>query len=645
MIYIPKVYGTCNGAQNALDVVYNLYDKNKKSKHSKKIVVYKEILHNKKVLENFKNKNIECVDDLKTIDKNTIVVIRAHGEGEDTYQYLEKNKIEYHDATCPKVLQIHKIIKEKYSKGYEIVIVGKINKDGTYHPEVSGSNGWCENKAKIIDKVSDVENLKLEKQNVLVICQTTFNEETVIEIANKIKQKFKDKNIEFVNSICNAQKLIQKHAVEIAKTVDYMIIIGGKNSSNTEELYKLCAKECSSIKVSNLEELYEWLKTVKINEKTKLGISGGASTPKSEIIDYKNFIEFFLYYDEEKILFEKEINKYNKKLIVSKDNDIVKDAVQKFIDINQGGKYLRATLISLGYKMMSDKDDKLYLPLTLAYETFQTSILIHDDIIDDADTRRGKDTIPTTYQNSFSCKDKITSNKVANSLGICIGDLGFYYANKIILENYKSHENIWEILDYYNNIVINTIKGEIIDVKLPYDIKYESKIDATENDIMEIYKLKTAWYTIIGPFSLGCLLSNTSLAEIKKFENILEKIGIAFQIKDDIIGVFGDSKYIGKSTNADISEFKQTILYSHIYNQNKEYLPKLNKYYGKSKLTDKDINTVKQIFIDSHALEYANSVMNRLFNESIEEIEKLEINENYKNIMLGFINYLKIRTK
>ena len=131
----------------------------------------------------------------------------------------------------------------------------------------------------------------------------------------------------------------------------------------------------------------------------------------------------------------------------------------------------------------------------------------------------------------------------------------------------------------------------------------------------------------------------------KIYEKILEKIGIAFQIKDDIIGIYGDSSYIGKSTSSDISEFKQKILYSYIFNQKKEYLEELNKYYGKENLIENENKKVKQIFMESGALNYANEIMNNLFDESIELIKNIDLQQEYKEIILGFIYYLKIRQK
>lgn len=645
MIYIPKIRGVCNGSKKALDIVYNLYEREKKKQHPKKIVVYKEILHNKTIIDDLKERNIECVDSLEKLNDDVIVVIRAHGERKETYDYLKKHNIEYYDATCKNVLRIHDIISAKYYQNYEIIIIGETIKNGTYHPEVEGDRGWCQNNAKVISNIKQVENLKTEKQDILVICQTTFNERDVLLIADKIKQKYQNRNIEFINTTCKAPKLNQDYAIETAKKCDYMVIIGGKNSHNTNELYKLCSKETKCVRISNLEELYNWLKKTNINESTNIGITGGASTQEKEIQECKQLIEFYNFYNKEKKIIEKEIKKYNEKILSFDDNEIVKGAIQKFTTVNKGGKYLRAILISLGYKMSSGKNDKLYVPLAMAYEIFQTSILIHDDIIDNADKRRGIDTIHESYKKEFSCKNNDISNNVAKSLGLCIGDLGFFLANQILIQNYGKNENLSKLMEYYSKIVIDTIKGEVIDVKLPYDLQYEKSNHCNEEDIIDLYKLKTAWYTTIGPFCLGCILSGNNKIDLPKIENAFKDIGIAFQIKDDIIGIYGNQNYTGKSSNSDINEFKQTILYSYVYNNAKKYLSKLHKYYGKQNLSSDDVNCVKQIFIESGALDYANKKMNMLFLNSIKNIKDLNLDNKYQNIILGFINYLQIREK
>lgn len=636
MTYLPKVYGTCMGASFALNLIDTIYNIEIKKDKPKKIVVYKQLLHNKTVMEDLSKKNIEIIEDLEKLDKNSIVILRTHGESKKTYEFLEKNNIEYYDATCKKVADIHKIISEKYNQNYDIIIIGNKNDDNTLHSEVEGSNGWCDEKAIIISHESEIKNINFKNKKVLIICQSTFNTTKAVEIAELLKKEYVNIDFEFVNSICNIQSIIQREAVNLAKNCDYMIVLGGKNSSNTKELYNKCSSECQSYHCQNLKEVLPIIKKLSIS--SKIGITGGASTPKYEIEDCKNLIDFYQYYIKEKQIFEKEIENYNLKNI-DKENNIIYDAIKKFNAINNGGKFLRAMLISLGYKMFGGNDEE-YIPLAISYETFQTSILIHDDIIDEATIRRGKETIPTTYLNEFKNKKK----SIANSLGICIGDLGFYFANQIIIENLKNNENVIDIFDYYNKIVINTIKGEILDVKLPYETKYENKEQIKESNVMDIYRLKTAWYTIIGPFCLGAILAGKK-EKIDDFYEVLKNIGIAFQIKDDIIGIFGNELEIGKSTNSDITENKQTILYSYVYENCPEYYQKLDKIYGNKKITAQEIEEVKEIFIKSKALDYSNNIMNTLFENSKQKIKEMKLKGEYEKIILGFIEYLKIREK
>jgi geranylgeranyl diphosphate synthase type I len=315
------------------------------------------------------------------------------------------------------------------------------------------------------------------------------------------------------------------------------------------------------------------------------------------------------------------MSKWNKTFINKKDNVLVKDAMSKFVFMNSNGKYLRALLIALGYFIATKKDDNSYLPLAAAYETFQTSILIHDDVIDNAELRRGKKTIHKKYEEKFHKYD-LKDNKfderkknTSTSIGICAGDIGFFIANNIIVESYMNNPNLPRVLKYYNDIVINTGKGELIDVVLPFNEQYYSKNKCLEKDIMEIYDLKTSWYTIVGPCSLGMILGGNSNRVVESMVKTLSPLGTAFQIKDDILGIYGSIKNIGKSNTSDISEFKQTLLYSYVVN-NTEYKEELRKYYGKEELTDKDLLKVREIFDKSGAREYAIKKMDELFKQS-----------------------------
>lgn len=344
---------------------------------------------------------------------------------------------------------------------------------------------------------------------------------------------------------------------------------------------------------------------------------------------------FKKYYVEEKSNLEEKINNFNNDL-VKENNLFIKENLEYFKNLNTNGKLVRGTLVNLGYNLL--KDDNYSYDLALAYEVFQTAILVHDDIIDNDNKRRGVDTIHYINDEKYK-KYSNESKHLGDSIAICMGDYGLYKANEIISKSYENDPNLGKVLNYFNNTVINTIKGELLDVVIPFESKYigmDNKL--LEESIMNIYKLKTAHYTIIGPMSVGLLLagaSNSYLEDIKEFG---EKVGIAFQIQDDILGIYSDN--MGKVIGSDIKEFKQTILYSHIMTT--KYKDELLKYYGK----DNKVEEVRELFKKSKSYDYALNMMNNLYDEALSILDNITwINNDKKDILRGFVEYLRNRNK
>lgn len=350
--------------------------------------------------------------------------------------------------------------------------------------------------------------------------------------------------------------------------------------------------------------------------------------------EVKQIEEFNKQYKEIKGKCITAINSYNESIIKENDNNEVKKAAKEFIRMNEGGKCLRAFLVALGYKATGKTDDN-YLNLAITLEIFQTAVLIHDDIIDKAAERRGKPTIPVNYQKTYLKNNDKEAKNLSDSIAICLGDMGFYLATQLIIDSYKTNKNLTEILSYYHQIAIKTYKGEMIDIILPYKSKHQNQ--TKEEDIMEMYTLKTSWYSVVGPYCLGLKLGGQK--DTSEIEKILVNIGIAYQIKDDILGIYGDKQKTGK-TNTDIEEYKQTILYSYAIKT--KYKEELLKYYGKQNLTEKEINKVKEILEKSGAKNYAIDKMKKLFQLSIAEIKNTNaITEKAKKDLINFITYLK----
>lgn len=351
---------------------------------------------------------------------------------------------------------------------------------------------------------------------------------------------------------------------------------------------------------------------------------------------------FNKFYEKTSKTLNKSIEKFNNSLI--DDNEIFSYNINLFKNLNRDGKLIRGTLVKLGYNLLKD-DIEYSNELALAYEIFQTSILIHDDIIDKDIKRRGKTTVHQAnyekYQ-SFS-KNENELKHLSNSIGICIGDYGLYLASKTITDNYNDNPYFGKLITAFNDTVLKTIKGEVLDVVLPFESK-NMKIDTNslEKTIMNIYCLKTAYYTIIGPLTVGLILAGADESIIQDIKKFGEKIGIAFQIQDNLLGIFSDDT--GKVTGSDIKEFKQTILFSYIVKSS--YKDEFLKIYGQDNLSEEIIKQIKDIIEKSNARNYAENLMKDMYNEGLNLIKELKwINNDKKNLLIEFVEFLKNRNK
>lgn len=278
-ILVGKTAGFCYGVKRAVDGA-----KSEIKETKGQIYCLGEIVHNKQVIEELEEEGITFIENIKNAEGKTI--IRAHGVPEEVYKEAKQRNIELKDYTCPNVLKIHKIAEEYSKKGYYIFLCGSKK-----HPENIGTISYCKDNSYIIEKEEDAFKAleQLEKTGIkklLVISQTTYSLEKFYIIEEIIRNEL-PKNIELVvkNTICRATELRQKETEEISKKVDSMIIIGGKNSSNTKKLYEIALKNCkNTICIETKDELEKELYK---NSET-IGIMAGASTPQKSIDEVVN---------------------------------------------------------------------------------------------------------------------------------------------------------------------------------------------------------------------------------------------------------------------------------------------------------------------------------------------------------------------
>ena len=271
-----KTAGFCFGVKRAVDTVYEQVDSCEGA-----IYTYGPIIHNEEVVKDMESKGVIVIrseEELDSLAEGT-VIIRSHGVEKRIYDKLEKKGIRIVDATCPFVKKIHKIVSKESAQGAHIVIIGNPE-----HPEVQGIRGWAGENVSVVQDAEAAEKIEFDKNvKICVVSQTTFNYNKFKDLVEIIKKKSYDVSV--LNTICNATKERQTEAKSIAESVDAMIVIGDKHSSNTQKLFEICRMACNNTYyIQTLDDL----NLNQLGSVETVGITAGASTPNNIIEEVQN---------------------------------------------------------------------------------------------------------------------------------------------------------------------------------------------------------------------------------------------------------------------------------------------------------------------------------------------------------------------
>ena len=267
-IKVAKSAGFCFGVDRAVKLVYEEIEK------GGKVATYGPIIHNTNVVNEIEAKGVRIVNKLSDLQNDERLILRSHGVGKNIYDELKEMGNEYIDATCPFVARIHKIVREQSEQGKIVLIAGDRE-----HPEVDAIVKHCPGECYVF---ADEEELKeifqknygFLKKKVAIVAQTTYNIIVWNKCIDIIPDTLKDVT-EIFQTICNATSDRQHAAIELAKSSDVMIVIGGKHSSNTIKLFSVCSKYCRTYHIENSDELYD----IDLSGASDIGITAGASTP------------------------------------------------------------------------------------------------------------------------------------------------------------------------------------------------------------------------------------------------------------------------------------------------------------------------------------------------------------------------------
>ena len=280
-IRVAKSAGFCFGVRRAVEGLLSLT----KECEEGEVFTYGPIIHNETVIQDFERMGVRLVSEegpLPEIMPNSrcVMALRSHGVARTVKKEIEDKGFLIKDLTCPFVSKIQAIVSEYSKKGFHIVITGD-----EHHPEVIGIKGWAlGSEVTVIKCEDDIEKLTLKRNSKLcVVSQTTFRADLFKKLVEMLIQKGYDTYAQ--NTICSATSLRQSEAMELSKWADVMLVIGGKNSSNSAKLFDICREKCE--KTFFLQGADD-LKVSDLHSIRRIGITAGASTPDKIIEEVFN---------------------------------------------------------------------------------------------------------------------------------------------------------------------------------------------------------------------------------------------------------------------------------------------------------------------------------------------------------------------
>ncbi len=272
-IKVAESAGFCWGVKRAVNIAVDAIGKTKKT------YCLGELIHNRREIERLKKLGMEFIEDMEALESGNTVIIRSHGVAPQVINFLKNKGLQIVDATCPFVKDVHEKVIRLEKEGYPVLILGNPK-----HPEVIGIAGHVIKSPMIIDTIEEIERLP-RMPKLGVVCQTTLNMNFFREAISLLSLKVKE--LKVYNTICNATSIRQNEAKKLASQVDVMLIVGGKNSSNTTKLYQISKSvNGRSYHIESKEEIdHSWFEGAR-----SVGITAGASTPQWVIEEVVNYI-------------------------------------------------------------------------------------------------------------------------------------------------------------------------------------------------------------------------------------------------------------------------------------------------------------------------------------------------------------------
>lgn len=365
-------------------------------------------------------------------------------------------------------------------------------------------------------------------------------------------------------------------------------------------------------------------------------ISGFNSEFENERLDAEDYLSWFKKEcDQQLSTFLKE--KRKQAIDINPEAAVLVEELIRFSE--NGGKRVRPAFVYSGYVASGGLALDAILYSSMAVELLHVFALMHDDIIDNSDLRRGQATTHKQFEKIHKSK-KLSGNKkeFGVSAAILAGDLALSFAEEIMTTSPFPQERVRRAKYYFDQMKTQVIYGEYLDVLAGY------KKSLTEDEVLQILDYKTAKYTVERPLHIGAMLAGADYRILETFTAYAIPFGQAFQIQDDIVGSFGSEATIGKPNDSDIREGKKTLLLAKTYDWAIEKDRKLlDQVVGNQAATAKQVQQVRQIMRKTGAYDYSLRLSLKLLQQSRQALVKGKLSGAGVDYLLAAVDYLEKR--
>lgn len=333
------------------------------------------------------------------------------------------------------------------------------------------------------------------------------------------------------------------------------------------------------------------------------------------------------------------VNKKVEEFLHATNDPFIKDFISysKTL-ITGGGKRIRPYIAYISYKSFGGTDDERAIQLFISLEIFHNFGLVHDDIIDRGVTRHGQQTIHNYILGKLKSGKRIgILDHIGNSQAMLIGDLLFSWSMENLNNNNLDKEKLYVVKKYFYRMVDEVCLGQILDVDI------STRKNPSWNLIEEKTRLKTSRYSFVRPMQIGALLADPNYGNDDFFENLGTKLGVAFQIQDDLLDIIGDPNEIRKTPLIDVAEHQHTFFTNYILTNGTKYQKAyFDEIFGKDiNLQDKE--KVRNLFIESGAIDAGRKIIKDNFEEAKKLIHTSALTNEHKQKFLELIHLIEQR--